>query len=74
MGQLSFYLFVDVSVEETESVDVGKDTRVAEALEEGIHKMTDRGRGAEHAEISIVHSGNVAKRSGASIQRLGVHW
>jgi hypothetical protein len=65
---------MDVSVEETESMDVGKNAGVAEAFEEGIHKMTDRGRGAEHTEISIVHSGNVAKCGGASIQRLGVHW
>ena len=55
-------------------MDIGEDTQIAEALKEGVHKMTDRGRGAEHAEISIVHSGNVAKRGGASMQRLGVHW
>jgi hypothetical protein len=55
-------------------VDVGKDPRVAQSLEEGVHKMTDRGRGAEHAEVSIVHPGNVAKCGGTSIQRLGVHW
>ena len=36
-------------------MDVGEDSRVAEALEEGVHKMMDRGRGVEHAEISIVH-------------------
>ena len=54
-------------------MDIGKDSRVAEALEEGIHKMTDRGRGTEHAKLSIVHSGNVAKCGGTSIQRLGVH-
>ena len=55
-------------------MDIGKDSQIAEALKEGIHKMMDRGRSAEHAEISIVHSGNVAKRGGASVQRLGVHW
>ena len=55
-------------------MDVCKDSWVAETLEEGIHKMTDRGRGAEHAEVSIVHSGDVAKRGRTSIQRLGVHW
>ena len=55
-------------------MDVGEDSGIAQSFEEGIHKMTDRGRGAEHAEVSIVHSGNVAKRGGASIQRLGVHW
>jgi hypothetical protein len=55
-------------------VDVGENSQVAEALEEGIHKMTDRGRGTEHAKISIVHPGDVAKRGGASIQQLGVHW
>ena len=65
---------MDVPIDETELVDVGKDAWVAEALQEGIHKMTDRGRSAEHAEVSIVHSGNVAKHGGASIQRLGVHW
>ena len=55
-------------------MDVGEDSWVAQSLEEGIHKMMDRGRGAEHAEVSIVHPGDVAKRGGASIQRLGVHW
>jgi hypothetical protein len=55
-------------------VDVSEDSWVAETREDGIHNMTDRGRGAEHAEVSIVHSGNVAKCSGTSIQRLGVHW
>ena len=55
-------------------MDVGENSRVAEALKEGIHKMMDRGRGAEHAEISIVHPADVAKCGGASIQRLGVHW
>ena len=55
-------------------MNIGENSRIAETLEEGIHKMTDRGRGAEHAKISIVHPGNVAKRGGASIQRLGVHW
>ena len=55
-------------------MDIGKDSQIAEALKEGIHKMTDRGRGAEHAEVSIVHPSNVAKCGGASIQRLGVHW
>jgi hypothetical protein len=65
---------MDVLIEETESVDVGENSWVAETLEEGIHKMTDRGRSAEHAEVSIVHPGDVAKRGGTSIQRLGVHW
>ena len=55
-------------------MDIGEDAWVAEPLEEGIHKMTDRGRGAEHAEISIVHPCDVAKCGGASIQWLGVHW
>ena len=55
-------------------MDVGEDAWVAETLEEGIHKMADRGRGAEHTEISIIHSSNVAKRGGMSIQWLGVHW
>ena len=55
-------------------MDVGEDSRVAETLEEGIHKITDRGRGAEHTEISIVHPGDVAKSGGTSIQWLGVHW
>ena len=55
-------------------VDIGEDSQVAEALEEGIHKMTDRGRGAKHAEVSIVHPRNVAKRGGVSIQWLDVHW
>jgi hypothetical protein len=67
-------LLVDVSVYETESMDVGEDAWVAEALEEGIHNMADRGRGVEHTEISIVHPGDVAKSGGTSIQRLGVHW
>jgi hypothetical protein len=55
-------------------MDIGEDSRVTEALEEGVHKMTDRGRGTEHAKISIIHPGNVAKHGGASIQQLGVHW
>ena len=55
-------------------MDIGEDSRIAETLEEEIHKMMDRGCGAEHAKISIVHSGNVAKRGGVSIQWLGVHW
>ena len=55
-------------------VDFGEDSWVAETLEDGIHKMMDRGRGAEHAKISIVHPHDVAKRGGASIQWLGVHW
>jgi hypothetical protein len=67
-------LFVNVSVYETESVDVGENSWVAETLEDGIHKMTDRGRGAEHTEVSIIHPGDVAKSGGTSIQRLGVHW
>ena len=54
-------------------MDVSKDSRVTETLEEGIHKMMDRGHGAEHAEISVIHPGNVAKCGGVSIQRLGVH-
>ena len=44
-----------------EAVDVGKDSQVIEALEEGIHKMTDRGCGAEHTEVSIVHPHDVAE-------------
>ena len=55
-------------------MDVGENSRITETLEEGIHKMMDRGRGVEHAEISIVHPGDVAKCGGASIQWLGVHW
>ena len=55
-------------------MDVGKDSWVTETLEDGIHKMADRGRGAEHTEISIVHPGNVTKRGGTSIQWLSVHW
>jgi hypothetical protein len=55
-------------------VDIGEDPWVAKSLEEGIHKMTDRGRGVEHAEVSIVHPSNMAKCGGMSIQRLGVHW
>ena len=55
-------------------MDIGENSRVAKALEDGVHKMTDRGRGAEHAKISIVHPGNVAKRGRTSIQWLGVHW
>ena len=55
-------------------VDVGEDPWVAETLKDGIHKMADRGRGAEHTEVSIVHPGDVAKRGRTSIQRLGVHW
>ena len=55
-------------------MDIGENSRVAEALKEGIHKMTDRGHGAEHAEVSIVHPSDVAKCGGASIQWLGVHW
>ena len=55
-------------------MDVGENSRVAEALEEGIHKMMDRGHGVEHAEISIIHPSDVAKCGGASIQQLGVHW
>ena len=55
-------------------MDIGKDPWIAETLEEGIHKMTDRGHGAEHAEVSIVHSSNVAKCSGTSIQWLSIHW
>ena len=55
-------------------MDVGEDSRVAETLEDGIHKMADRGRSVEHTEISIVRSGNVTKRGRTSIQRLGVHW
>ena len=52
---------------------VGEDSWIAETLE-GIHKITDRGHGTEHAEVSIVHSRDVAKCGGASIQRLSVHW
>ena len=48
-------------------VDIGEDSWVAETLEEGIHKMTDRGHSVEHTEVSIVHSGDVAKWGGASI-------
>ena len=55
-------------------MDVGEDPQIAETLKKGIHKMTDRRRGVEHTEVSIVHSSDVAKRGGASIQRLGVHW
>ena len=55
-------------------MDIGKDPQVAEALEEGIHKMTDRGHGAEHTEVSIIHSHDVAKCGRASIQQLGIHW
>ena len=55
-------------------MDIGKDARVAETLEEGIHKMTDRGRSVEHAEVSIVHPSDVAKCGRTSIQRLGIHW
>ena len=55
-------------------VDVSEDSGVAEALKEGIHKMMDRGCGAEHTEVSIIHSHDVAKCGGASIQWLGVHW
>ena len=55
-------------------MDVGEDTWVAKALKEGIHKMTDRGHGAEHTEVSIVHPSDVAKCGGASMQQLGVHW
>ena len=55
-------------------MDIGKDSQVTETLEEGIHKMADRGRGMEHAKVSIVHPGNVAKCGGTSIQQLGVHW
>ena len=55
-------------------MNVSKDPWITEALEEGIHKMTDRGRGTEHAEISIVHPHDVAKCGRVSIQRLGIHW
>ena len=55
-------------------VDVGGDSRVAEAIKEGIYKMMDRGRGTEHTEVSIIHPGNVTKCGGTSIQRLGIHW
>ena len=55
-------------------MDVGESSGIAEALEEGIHKMTDRGRSVEHAEVSIVHPHDVAKWGRASIQRLGIHW
>ena len=55
-------------------MDVGEDSRVTEALKEGIHKMMDRGRGAEHTEVSIIHSHDVAKCGRASIQQLGIHW
>ena len=55
-------------------VDVGKDPQVTEALEEGIHKMMDRGCGVEHTEVSIIHPGDMAKCGRTSIQRLSVHW
>ena len=55
-------------------MDVGGDSGVTEAIEEGIHKMTDRGRGTEHTEVSIIHPGNVTKCSGTSIQQLSIHW
>ena len=48
-------------------MDVGEDSQISETLEEGIHKMTDRGGGAEHAEVSIVHPGDMAKCGGTSI-------
>jgi hypothetical protein len=57
-----------------EVVDISEDPQIAEALKEGIHKMMNRGHGTEHAEISIVHSHNVAKCGGASIQQLSIHW
>ena len=63
-----------VLIKEMEVVDVGEDSWVAKAFEEGIHRMMDRGRGTEHTEVSIVHSGNVAKRGGTSIQWLSIHW
>ena len=55
-------------------MDIGEDPWVTEALEEGVHKMTDRGHGAEHTEVSIIHPHDVAKCSGMSIQWLSVHW
>ena len=55
-------------------MDIGEDSGIAQPLEEGIYKMMDRGRGAEHTEVSIVHTGDVAKCGRASIQQLGVHW
>jgi hypothetical protein len=55
-------------------MDVSEDAWVTEALKEGVHKMTDRGHGMEHTEVSIVHPSDVAKCSGTSMQWLGVHW
>ena len=55
-------------------MDVGEDSWITEALEEGIHKMMNRGCGTKHTEVSIIHSHDVAKCSGTSIQWLSVHW
>ena len=55
-------------------MDVSENSQVAETLEEGIHKMMDRGRSMEHTKVSIIHSHDVTKWGGVSIQQLSVHW